>query len=251
MSALKLKMTGARKAPLFMTAAFVLGLLAGRFWPASPLTEQRIIDDFHRLYHNSRWENVRDNTRWLGVAAMKTPLDLWVFQEIIHETRPDVLVETGTNRGGSAYYYATVFDLVGRGRVYTMDVEDFKKPVHPRVNFRLDSSTSDATLAWIEAAIKPGERVMVTLDSLHTKEHVLDELDRYAPLVTPGNYLVVEDTHLNGHPVEVLISPGPGKQGPWEALEEWLPKHPEFVRDAAREKFALTFNPGGWLKRVK
>lgn len=217
----------------------------------SARTAEDIVRDFHWYYHNLRWSNIENETRWLGTSAMKTPLDLWIYQEIIHQTKPDVLIETGTNRGGSAFYYASIFDLLGRGRIYTMDVEDWPKPKHPRINFRRDSSTSDGTIAWLRSNIRAGERVMVTLDSLHTKEHVLAELNRYAPLVTPGNYLIVEDTHLNGHPVYIPFSPGPGKEGPWEAVDEWLPMHPDFVRDRAREKFGMTFNPGGWLKRVE
>ena len=165
----------------------------------------------HYMYDH--WDNVASDTRWLGAPAMKTPFDLWVYQEIIFDTKPDVLVETGTNRAGSAFYYATLFETLGRGRVYTMDIEDMRKVQHPRINFKLGSSTAPETLDWIRSGIKPGERVMVTLDSLHTKEHVLAELDLYAPLVSKGSYLVVEDTQLNGHPISVRFQPRTGKAG--------------------------------------
>lgn len=230
---------------------FAAGVVAGRWTLMRWHSGGWMMNEFHRYYHDAKWANISSGTRWLGTSAMKTPLDLWIYQEIVYETQPDVLIETGTNRGGSAYFYASLFDLLGRGRIYTMDVEDMPKPSHPRLNFRLGSSTSADIVRWIRESIAPGEKVMVTLDSLHDKEHVLRELDLYSPLVTVGNYLVVEDTHLNGHPVRVDFSPTPGHAGPWEAVREWLPKHPEFVADRSREKFGMTFNPGGWLKRVR
>jgi cephalosporin hydroxylase len=175
---------------------------------------------------------------------------MWILQEILAETRPDVLVETGTFKGGSALYFASLFDLIGRGRVYTIDIEDHPgRPAHPRIMFRNGSSTADATVAWIRSQTKAGERVMVALDRAHTKKHVLTELDMYAPLVTPGMYLVVEDSNI-GHTF-AMGSPEYRDGGPWDAIAEWLPKHPEFERDAAREKFGVTFNPGGWLRRVR
>lgn len=235
-------------------AAIAAIVIATVFWLGRQSvlgSESAINTAFHQRYVVNHWENVEDNTRWLGTTAMKTPFDLWIYQEILYETRPDVLIETGTHTAGSAYFYATVFDALGKGRVYTMDVVDFPKAQHPRIHFRLDSSTSDGTIEWIRSNIKPGERVMVSLDSLHEKEYVLAEMDRYSQFVTPGCYLVVEDTHLNGHPLRLAFTPAPGHEGPWEAVEAWLPRHPEFQRDRTREKFGFTFNPGGWLKRVR
>lgn len=221
-------------------------LVAGASLSAAWLMRPKNIDAaFHRMHYEAAFR-----TNWLGVQVIKNPMDMWVFQELIHDTKPDVLIETGTYRGGSAYYFASIFDLIGNGRVYTMDIEDIPgKPRHARINFRKDSSTSKATLTWLRSEIRPGERVMVTLDSLHTKEHVLAELDRYAPLVTPGCYLVVEDTHVR-HPIDVSGDETlRGHEGPFEAVQEWLPRHPEFERDLGREKFGMTFNPGGWLRK--
>ncbi len=213
---------------------------------------EQITKAFHILYHNVWWNRTVINTYWLGVQTMQTPLDMWVFQEIIHDTKPDVLIETGTRAGGSAYYYASVFDLVRRGRVMTMDIVDYAgKPQHPRITYLIGSSTSDEIVRKIRSAITPGDRVMVVLDSLHNKEHVLEELRLYAPMVTPDNYLVVQDTHLNGHPIHVGFSPDPGHEGPMEAASEFLTKNTHFVPDRSREKYGLTFNPGGWLKRTR
>jgi len=105
--------------------------------------------------------------------------------------------------------------------------------VEPRVTDHIAQEVRDKT-------------VLVTLDSLHTHDHVLKEMEIYSKLVTPGSYLVVQDTNLNGHPV--LPQWGPG---PMEAVQEFLRTHDNFVVDRGREKFLLTFYPGGWLKRVK
>ncbi|MCP5115244.1 MAG: cephalosporin hydroxylase [bacterium] len=188
-----------------------------------------------------------NNTFWRGVAVQKTPLDLWVFQEIIEETKPDVIVETGTFRGGSSYFYASLFDLMGHGRVITVDIEDYPdKPEHERVTFLLGSSTSPEILSQIRELIGEGERVMVFLDSDHSRDHVLEELKLYPDLVTPGCYLIVEDTHFNGNPILANFGPGP-----MEALEEFLAGDHNFEQDPAREKYGLTFNPRGFLKRVR
>jgi len=91
-----------------------------------------------------------------------------------------------------------------------------------------------------------GKKVLVTLDSLHTRDHVLKELEIYSKLVSPGSYLVAQDTNINGNPVLPAFGPGPH-----EAVQEFLRTHDNFVVDHSREKFLLTFYPGGWLKRVK
>jgi len=182
---------------------------------------------------------------WLGVPIQKNPADLWVYQEILHEVRPDLIIETGTLRGGSALYLASICDLLGAGTVITIDIEEQpNRPEHRRIEYVHGSST-DPSLAASVAARAADRAIMVVLDSNHERGHVLDELDSYASLVTPGSYLIVEDTNINGHPVRPTFGPGP-----WEALSEWLPRHPEFEIDRAREKFLTTSHPRGYLRRV-
>ncbi len=201
---------------------------------------------FHILYHTDA-EKTWLNTNWLGVAVWKCPLDLWIYQEIIYETAPDVIIDVGTQKGGSAYFFASVFDLMKRGRVLTIDVKDLPgRPQHDRITYLLGSSTSEGILQKVQSLIRKDERVMVSLDSDHSTAHVLTELRLYSRLVTQGNYLVVEDTNLNGHPVWPKFGPGP-----MEALEEFLKQTPNFVPDDTRQKFGLTFNPRGYLKRVR
>ena len=165
-------------------------------------TDEVIVNEFYRLYHDL--DRTVYNTRWKGVPLLKCPLDLWIYQEIIQETKPDVLIETGTWRGGSAYYFASIFDLFGKGRVLTVDIEEFPVPEHDRITYLIGSSTAPEIVEQFKNSIQEGETVMVTLDSNHEKEHVLDELRIYSEPVSIGTYLVVEDTHLNGNPVRII-----------------------------------------------
>jgi cephalosporin hydroxylase len=206
---------------------------------------RRVVRDFHRVYYGAGGRTWR-NTYWRGVPVLKCPLDLWVYQEILHEVRPDFIVEAGTKHGGSAYFLASVCDLLGRGEVVTIDVEPLPgRPDHPRITYVTGSSTDPDVLAEVDERIVEASGVMVILDSDHSRKHVLAELDAWHPRVTVGSYLIVEDTNINGHPVAPQRGPGP-----WEAVAEWLPAHPDFRRDAEREKFFMTFNPRGYLERV-
>lgn len=147
--------------------------------------------------------------------------------------------------GGSAYYFASLFDLLGKGRVVTIDILPIpSRPQHSRITYLLGSSTFEETLRQVRDGIHPGERVMVVLDSDHHADHVKREMEDYSPLVCSGCYLVVEDTDINGNPV--LPGSGPG---PNEAVHEFLGTHKDFVQDFSREYLGVTYFPGGWLKR--
>ena len=209
------------------------------------ISNQELVDRFHRYYYQSS-ERTWSNMRWLGVPTLKMPLDMWIYQEILYEVKPDVLIECGTYNGGSALYFASMMDLIKKGRVITIDIEPKPNlPKHPRINYLLGSSISPEIVAKVRSLIKPGETVMVSLDSNHSKAHVLAELKTYADLVSVRSYLVVEDTNINGHPVYPEFGPGP-----MEALNEFLPDHKNFTIDKEREKFFVSFNPSGYLKKV-
>jgi len=202
-------------------------------------------NDFHKLYYESP-DRTWKNTFWRGVETQKCPLDLWVYQELIHELQPDLIVETGTLHGGSAYYLASICDLAGHGRILTIDAVDYpNRPAHPRIEYLLASSVDPATLDYVRAAAGDGS-VIVFLDSDHSRDHVLAELRAYAALVTPGSYMVVEDTNINGHPVYPDFGPGP-----MEAVETFLRENREFEIDSSREKFMMTFNPRGFLRKKR
>ncbi len=197
-----------------------------------------IIDSFHHLmYVSGVWER----TFWRGQQIAKCPTDLFIYQEIIHAVKPDYIVETGTLNGGSALFFADIMELEGRGEVITIDNTFMPdRPVHHRITYINDDSlhASEAVRKSVE-----GKKVIVSLDSSHQKEHVLREMEAYAPMAT--EYMVVEDTNI-GHPIPVAGI----TEGPMEAVEEFLKTHPEFAIDRGPHKFLVTFNPNGWLRRV-
>src|SRR3989344_3031201 len=207
--------------------------------------KQKVIDEFHKLYYESgllsgTWKN----TYFMGVPAQKCPLDLFIYQEILYDVKPDLIIETGTAGGGGALFLASICDLLGKGEGITIDISDNRVGLdHPRVTFLLGSSTSPEVLKKIEKAVKKAKKVMVVLDSDHSKKHVLNELKLYSKLVTPGSYLIVEDKNVNGNPVNPYHGDGPN-----EALNEFLITNKKFVWDKDREKFLFSFNPGGYLK---
>lgn len=193
------------------------------------------------FWHSYAWTA----TTWMGVPAMKYPADAWTYQEIIFETRPDLIIETGTNRGGSALFLANMCDLVGSGQVMTIDLEERPgRPAHSRITYVIGSSITPEIVRRAAAAAAQAGRVMVILDSDHSADHVYQELLAYSPLVTPGCYLVCEDTNVNGHPVYKHHGPGP-----MEALRRFLGERPEFEVDRSRESAGMTGNPRGFLRR--
>lgn len=185
-------------------------------------------------------------TTWLGVPIWQSTLDLWTIQETIVEVRPALLIETGTNRGGSALFYGGVMDLLGVGRVITIDVERLHEIDHPRIEFVLGSSTASEVVEHVRhAAAQADGPVMVILDADHSRQHVAAELELYGPLVTPGSYLLSQDGVID----QLMMFRG-SRPGPLSANESFLAAHPEFEHDRARnERFLVTQHPAGWLRR--
>jgi len=197
---------------------------------------------FNRLYYYS---NVWLDTYMLGVPTLKCPLDLWIYQEIIYETKPDFIIETGTHKGGSALFFVSICKLIGQGQVITIDIEDYDIPSDPRIIKIVGNSVSEEVVKKVEKIVS-NKSSMVVLDSAHNKEHVLKEMELYSKFVSNGCYLTVEDTNINGHPVLPEFGPGP-----MEAVKEFLHKRKDFTTDPKREKFMLTFCPKGFLKRIR
>ena len=212
----------------------------------SPADESALLDEFHTLYYEVLPHQTWQNTYWMGHRILKCPFDIWHYQEILHEVRPDLIVETGTCFGGSALLLAQLCDLLGQGRIITVDIEPREnRPVHPRITYLTGSSVAPEIVSQIRHAAGSEKRVVVILDSDHSQRHVAAELRAYADLVSVGSYLIVEDTNVNGHPVNPEHGPGP-----MEALDEFLAEHKEFIVDPRWKKFLLTFNPRGYLKRI-
>lgn len=207
------------------------------------MAEPGVTDAFHRLYYDTI---VWKDTYWLGVPTQKCPLDLWIYQELLHEQRPDLIIETGTAHGGSALYMACVCDQLGRGEIVTVDIYPIEgRPRHGRITYVTGPSTAPEVVAEVERLAEGRDRVLVILDSDHARDHVLEELRIYNRFVSPDSYLVVEDTNVNGHPVFPEHGPGP-----MEAVDQFLTETGEFEVDVAREKFFLTFNPRGFLRKT-
>lgn len=215
---------------------------------ANARDERVIVERFHNLYYEQS-RRTWGNTYWMGMRVMKAPSDLWVYQEILHEIKPDLVLEAGTAFGGSALYLANLFDVVGKGRIITVDLEERKGnpvPSHGRIRYLRGSSVEPRILEQMREAASGAQTVLVILDSDHSKDHVLAELEAYAPLVSEGSYLIVEDSNVGGHPTYPEFGPGP-----MEAIEEFLTTEAgrPFEVDRSREKFYLTFNPKGYLRR--
>lgn len=203
---------------------------------------------FTRTYHDLK-DQTFATTTWLRVPLVKTVADIAALQEIIAETRPELIVETGVYVGGSALLFASVQEMMGvDGRVIAVDTDlsfvNDRVREHPRIELIEGSSTDPEIVERIRNAAE-GKRVMVDLDADHRAHHVLEELRLYSPLVSPGCYLVVEDGILGGRPVRPEAAPGPS-----DALDAWLAEDPPFEPDRWRERFMLTQNPRGYLRRI-
>jgi cephalosporin hydroxylase len=210
-----------------------------------PIEKQR---ELMTLFHSLPiWESM-----WFqNVRIVKNPLDLWMLQQIAYEVQPDFVIETGTWQGGSALYWAHTLNGMGleNARVLTVDLQDLTQGAssHPLwkkyVEFSLGSSTDPAIVSKYAQRVKHA-RTLVNLDSDHSMHHVLNELRAYAPLVSPGSYIAVEDTHLDGIPTH----PEQGA-GPMAAVRQFLSENHEFEQDFSREAMVMTSYPGGWLRR--
>jgi cephalosporin hydroxylase len=217
-------------------------------WQIKRLSRVPAVRRFFDLW-GMNLEGIWANT-FLGVQTIQNPLDVWVTQEILSEVKPDFIVETGTFKGGSAALWATLLAQINpEGRIISIDIDDWVTDaknlpiVQQKVDFLIGSSTDPAIVAEVAKRVEGG-KVVVILDSLHTKDHVFDELNAYAPLVGVGSYMIVQDTGM--------VDPAPkllemGNQG----VDAFLASHDEFEVDSERERFVLTNNPRGYLKRVR
>ena len=192
-------------------------------------------------------KGILQQTSYFGVQTYKSPLDAWVFQEIIYEKQPDVIVEIGNKFGGSLLMMAHWMDVLGKGKLIGVDIKHSniheKARNHPRITL-IESPALDAVL-MVEALIAPTDTVMIIEDSEHSFENTLGCLRKYAKLVTPGQYFIIEDSIANHGLDRRHVWP----KGPYEALEAFLKESNEFEVDRTREHFFLTWNPMGYLKK--
>ena len=214
---------------------------------------------------------------WMGRPIVQFPQDVFAMQELVWATRPDLIVETGIAHGGSLVFSASMLALLdycdaaaGGGTVdprrpartvlgVDIDIRAHNRaaieahPMASRIRMIQGSSIDPAVIAQVHEAARGKQRVLVVLDSNHTHEHVLAELDAYAPLVTTGSYCVVFDTVVEHMPKELFPDRpwGPG-DNPKTAVHAWLRGHPEFEIDRqVADKLQLTVAPDGYLRRVR
>ena len=191
----------------------------------------------HRTKHESTY---------FGVRALKNPLDFWVYQEIIFEIKPTIIIEIGTSHGGSTLALAHLQDLLDIGHIVALDINHTMVPQkirdHPRITF----ITGDACESYgvVKNLISDNDSVLVIEDSSHLYENTLNILRKYHSLVTKGSYFIVEDSAAN-HGL-----PWNRGDGPYEAIEQFIKENNNFEIDRSKESFLITNNPKGYLKKI-
>jgi cephalosporin hydroxylase len=215
--------------------------------PPIPMPDD-LRDAFTTAYYRSlAWQE----TTWLGQPVPNAATDLVAYQELLSEVRPDWIVETGTRDGGRALFLATICDLVGHGRVVSVGPrwqrarKQQPLPEHPRLTYVEGGAHDPAVIEAVHRTVGPEPHALVILGTRGPRMRTSQEFEAYAPLVRPGSYVVVEHTVVNGFPVDASFGPGPH-----EALRRILNLHGEFLSDTSREKHGLTFNIGGFLRRL-
>jgi cephalosporin hydroxylase len=227
------------------TAAFSEGAAAmddGRPYNPIPLP-----DELRWAFTEAVWRSMPwTSTSWLGRAIATAPTDLLAYQEIISVVRPDFVIETGTGDGARALFLASMCELVGHGQVVAVGESlAADRPRHDRLQY-LEGVAHDAETASAVGGIVGDGGALVVLGSCADRATTVREFQAYAPFVPVGSYVIVTDTIVNGHPVWPAFGPGP-----LEGVKQILTSHGEFVSDSRMEKYSLTFNPGGFLHRVR
>ena len=190
-------------------------------------------------------QRIMQRSSYFGITTYKSPLDFWVYQEIIFASKPDVIIEIGNFLGGSTLALAHLLDAMGSGRIIGVDIDQQKIPALVRKHPRITLLEGDACerFADIEAQLKPEERVLVIEDSSHTFENTLRVLRAYSTLVSEGDYLIVEDSICH-HGLDVGPDPGP-----YEAIDAFIDEDDGFEIVREMESFLITWNPQGYLRR--
>lgn len=199
--------------------------------------------------------------RWMGRPVIQFPQDLVAMQEILWSVKPDLVIETGVAHGGSLIFYASLLELIGRGKVVGIDIEIRPEnraaieahPMFRRIELIEGSSTDAEVFARVRSIADGQQTVLVALDSNHTHDHVVAELRLYSRLVTPGSYLIAFDTIVEQMPEE-FSGNRPWKPGnsPATAVRQFLAENDRFVVDEEiDQKLLISVAPGGYLRCVR
>ena len=199
--------------------------------------------------------------KWLGRPIIQYPQDIIALQEMIWDVKPDVIIETEIARGGSLVFSASMLQLIGKGKVIGIDIDirehnkkEIKKhPLNKRIKMIEGSSIDEKIIKKVFHMVKSTEKVLVILDSNHTHEHVLKELEAYSKLVTKGSYLIVFDTIIEELPEKIFAKKSWNKKhNPKTAVRLFLSKNKRFKVDkTVTDKLLITAAPEGYLKCVK
>lgn len=200
------------------------------------------------------------NFKWMGRPIIQFPQDIVAMQELLWDIQPDLVIETGIAHGGSLIFYASMLELIGKGRVLGIDIdirphnrhEIEKHPMAGRIDMIEGSSIDETLAADVTERAESAETVLVVLDSNHTHAHVLQELQLYAPLVSVGSYCVVFDTVVEDMARDAFPDrPWGHGDNPKTAVHEFLGQDRRFVVDASiHQKLLITVAPDGYLKRI-
>jgi len=207
------------------------------------------------------------NFSWLGFKVLQVPQDLQAMQEIIWEVKPDLIIETGVAFGGSLMFCASMLALlevcgeIKDGRVIGVEINLFPEnsfkilshPLSKYINIISGSSVNKDIVKSIKYISNMKKRILVCLDSNHTHEHVLAELRAYAPLVSVGSYIIVNDTGVEDLPDKMSFNRPWGKgNNPRTAVIEFLEENDDFIIDESiDERLIISGNLGGYLRRIK
>ncbi|MFS8081813.1 MAG: cephalosporin hydroxylase family protein [Ginsengibacter sp.] len=201
------------------------------------------------------------NFSWMGRPIIQYPQDIMAMQEIIWEIKPNLIIETGIAHGGSIIYYASLLELIGNGEVLGIDIDirDHNKkaieahPMFKRIHMLEGSSVTTEMVERVRTFAQNKSKILVCLDSNHTHEHVLQELNFYAQFVSVGSYIVVFDTIVEDLPEQYLPNRFWGKgNNPKTAVNEFLKNNTNFQIDSQIDnKLLISVNPGGYLKRIR
>ena len=200
------------------------------------------------------------NFSWLGRPIIQYPQDMIAMQELIWDIKPDLIIETGIAHGGSLIYYASLMELIGKGEVLGIDIdirehnrrEIEAHPMFKRIQMIQGSAIDETLVAEVARRAEGKQTIMVCLDSNHTHDHVLRELELYAPFVTVGSYCVVFDTIVEDMPKGAYERPWDVGNNPKTAVWEYLKQNDNFEIDHQIDnKLLISVAPEGYLKRVK
>ena len=201
------------------------------------------------------------NFNWLDIPIIQLPDDILAMQALVWQVKPDVIIETGVAHGGSLIFYASLLELIGKGRILGIDIDIREHnrnaieshPLFKRISLIEGSSTAKNVVQQVQEFVRTENTVMVCLDSNHTHDHVLAELELYSPLVSKGSYLIVFDTIIEDMPDNIFSNRNWGKgDNPKTAVWKFIKANDRFIIDKETEdKLLFTVAPDGFLKCIK